>query len=175
MWWCWGGGGLWFWSWLAYFLMIDHWAILLFKSSSWTIVPWARLRRFCKYYKVSPRGSSLHRIIPVHKDKKMIKTILMLCAGWLWWVVRLVVLQDHGRAKRQKRWWGSNSCLCGGWLGGLWGCFSVSNVLDDKPLYYSSSLLSPPLAPAGSEVWHTIKSHLDEVIFPHNGDNMVNN
>jgi hypothetical protein len=32
------------------------------------------------------------------------------------------------------------------------GCSSVSNVLDDKPLYYSSSLLSPPLAPAGSEV-----------------------
>ena len=34
------------------------------------------------------------------------------------------------------------------------GCrtVAVSNVLDDKPLYYSSSLLSPPLAPAGSEV-----------------------
>ena len=37
-------------------------------------------------------------------------------------------------------------------VGWVVGYSSVSNVLDDKPLYYSSSLLSPPLAPAWSEV-----------------------
>ena len=59
------------------------------------------------------------------------------------------------------------------------GCrtVAVSNVLDDKPLCYSSSLLIPPLEPlhAGSEVLDIIKSHLDEVVFRDNGHDMINN
>lgn len=59
------------------------------------------------------------------------------------------------------------------------GCrtVEVGNVLDGKPLCYSSSLLIPPLEPlhAGSEVLDIIKSHLDKASYRDNGNTMINN